>query len=101
MKYDNFYVSNLIISSYYFGDVEKYFLLESRICRKTERGYIDIETKRVYSEQQEKGIDRIDESTLTPLNDYFNVLGLKKKNNYDNKDIVYSKVKHLKSQRKI
>lgn len=101
MKYDNFYVSNLIISSYLFGDVEKCFLLESRICRKTKKGYVDIETQAFYSDEQKKGIDRIVEDTLTPLNNYFNILGLKKKNRYANQNEVYQKVKHLKSQRKI
>lgn len=101
MRYDNFYVSNLIISSYVLDNEEKYFILESRICRKVKNGYIDIETQRIYSDEQKKGIDRVIEDTLIPLSSYFNILGFKKKNNYNNKDMVYSRVKHLKSQRKI
>ena len=101
MKYDNFYVSNLIISSYLFGDVEKCFLLESRICRKTKKGYVDIETHAFYSSEQTRGIDRIDQDSLVPLNSYYNTLGFKKKNHYANQNEVYQKVKHLKSQRKI
>lgn len=101
MKYDNLYVTNLIIPSYYIGDVEKFFLLESRICRKTKKGYIDVETQAFYSAKQTQGIDRIDENTLVPLNDYYNCLGLKKKNRYTNQNEVYQKIKHLKSERKI
>ena len=101
MKYDNLYVANLIIPAFSFGDVEKKFILESRICKKVNKGYMDIETRATYSEKQERGIERIDLRTLVPLNRYYNYLGLKKKNRYANQTEVYQKVKHLKSQRKI
>lgn len=101
MKYDNYFVADLIISSYYFGDIEKYFLLENRICEKTDKGYIDLVTSAFYSEEQTQGIDRIDADTIVPLNNYFNRFGFKCKNYYDNKKIVYEKVKSLKSQQKI
>lgn len=99
--YENLYVSNLIIPAFSFGKEEKKYVLESRICKKINNRYMDLETRATYAEKQELGLERVDMETLVPLAEYYNSLGFKKRNEYANKNIVYQKVKHLKSQRKI
>lgn len=101
MKYDGIVVTNIIIPSFCINHMEHSFLLETRICRKTVNGYIDLETNSRYSEEQQMGIDRVDKKSMVALSEYYNCLGFKNHNHYENKKEVYEKVKKLKQARKI
>lgn len=101
MKYDGIVVTNIIIPSFCMNHTEHAFLLKTRICRKTINGYMDLETNCYYSEKQQLGIDRIDRKSLIELSEYYNRLGFKNNNHYENKKEVYEKVKKLKQARKI
>ena len=101
MKYDGIVVTNIVIPSFCINNNEHAYLLETRICKKSTRGYIDLETNKCYSGKQEIGIDRVDKRSMVPLNEYYNCLVLKKNNGYENKEEVYQKVRRLKQARKI
>ena len=101
MSLDQFFVADLIIPTYYMDDIEKLAIIKSRILKKVVNGYMDVQTRVVYTDIDKKGVSRIDNGSIVSLSEYYNFLGFKKKNNYDNKEVVYQNVKHLKSQRKI
>ena len=101
MKYDNIVVSNVILPYFRMKQTEHANLITTRICRKSPSGYIDLETNRHYSDKQQLGIDRVDKNSIVSLNEYYNCLGFKKKNDHENKEEVYQKVRKLKKQRKI
>lgn len=101
MKYEGIVVTNIVIPSFYHNHIEHSFLLETRICRKTVNGYIDLETNSYYSGKQQLGIDRVDKKSMVELSEYYNFLGFKNNNHYENKKEVYEKVKKLKQARKI
>lgn len=81
--------------------MEESCILECRICRKEKQGYIDLKTSKRFSKKQELGYCRVEEKTVTPLSDYYNRLGMKKKNNHKNKEKVYKRVKELKKEGKL
>lgn len=82
--------------------IEEEIVLKDRICQKKENEkkeifYRDIETDKSYTTQNES----LDESTVVPLSNYYNILGFRKKNDYPNREVVHTKVKRLKKSRKI
>ncbi len=101
MRYSGIVVTNIVIPSFCINESEHAYLLETRICKKGPTGYIDLETNSCYSEKQKIGIDRVDKKSMVPLTDYYNCLGFKKNNHYENKKEVYEKVRKLKQARKI
>lgn len=101
MRYDGIVVTNIVIPSFCINDTEHGFILQTRICKKSPRGYIDLETNSCYSVKQQIGIDRVDKRSMVPLTEYYNCLGFKKNNGYENKEEVYQKVRRLKHDRKI
>lgn len=104
MRIKNLVVTDLInpmtIMSFGHGGMEESEILTCRICRKEKDGYIDLESNNTFSEKQEFGYKRVDEETVTPLSDYYNFFGMKKKNKHQNKKEVYQKVKTLKKEGK-
>lgn len=98
-------VKNLVI-----GDIIRPFLMTSsmqecevsrnKILKKLEDdNYKELETGAVYSSKFQKWQSVIDESSITPMSEYYNKLGFKKKNNHSNKQDVYDEVKKLKNKR--
>lgn len=82
--------------------IEEEMVLKDRICQKEENekkkiAYRDIETNKSYTTKN--GI--LDESAIVSLSSYYNILGFRKKNGYSNQEVVHTKVKSLKKQRKI
>lgn len=85
---------------------EMSFVEGNRICKKitTSNGeiyYVDLENGKKYYLTDEFGSYRVEEGTMVPITDYYNFLGMLKKNNYENKDVVNNKVKKLRKMKKI
>ena len=82
------------------------FTLCDRICRKeiTKEGnvfYSDLESGEKYFVTDNFLDDEIVSETIVPLTDYYNFLGFPKKNVYENREVVNSKVKQLRKMKKI
>ncbi len=84
--------------------VEKAIIRDCVICKEEKNGYIDLETNKYYhkfNENNKVGNERILPDSIIPLTEYYNFLGMKKNNNHENKNKVYSKVDKLKKMGKI
>lgn len=105
MKIKKFVVADIVkpmsITQIGHSKIVDSYILSCRICRKEVGGYTDLESNEKFSKEQDCDIKRVEEATITPLSDYYNFLGMKKKNNHSNKAEVYEKVKRLKQEGKI
>ncbi len=86
--------------------LEESMIRPNCICQKEytkepESLYRDLERNKIYSLKDILETDRKDNTAIVPLSDYYNFLGIRKRNNYLNQEIVHKKVKTLKKQRKI
>lgn len=81
--------------------MEEACLLQCRICREEKNGYMDVKSGRKFGEKQILGCRRVEENTVVPLSDYYHILGIRKRNNHQNKEEVWQKVKELKTEGKI
>lgn len=82
--------------------LEDAFIVKNQICEKIVRDdkeyYGELEKKREYPKTTKFGMSRVEKEGIT-LSSYINSLGFKKKNDYDNQQEVYQKVKELKKKR--
>lgn len=102
MKYDNYFVIELIVPTEIICSIESGYL-DLRLCKKVENGFLDIENNNVYQLPNNNkcliGTKRINK--IIPLKEYYNCLSLK--NNKDNYRAteVYKLVKTLKASKRI
>ena len=72
----------------------------TKICKKiNDTTYQNIEDDRIYTMNSIIGCNKIEK--VIPLSDYYYNLGLRKRNNHNNKAEVHSLVKSLKKERKM
>lgn len=102
MKYKDYYVIELFVPTEIICSIESGYL-DLRLCKKVEEGFLDVENKRLYQIPNDKnnlrGIRRINK--VMPLNDYYYLLGIKKKKNNYRTTEVHALVKTLKASKKI
>ena len=83
---------------------EMSFVERNRICKKmiNQNGqiyYVDLENGKKYYLSDEFGSYRVED--MVPITDYYNFLGILKKNDYENREVINKKVKKLRKMRKI
>lgn len=98
MKLYNLYVANVIFPTGLTMHNELK-TVKTKIVSKEGDKYRDLVSGSYYTVRSIVGTIRI--CGLTPLSDYYNVLGLKKKNNHRNQEIVYEKVRILRKEKKL
>ena len=83
---------------------EMSFVERNRICKKiiTSEGkiyFVDLENGKKYYLTDEFGSYRVED--MVPITDYYNFLGILKKNDYENREVINKKVKKLRKMKKI
>ena len=102
MKIKNLIVADVMYPKLINETTEEYTKIPNCILRKLENHldmYENLETGTKHRLIKRRGFKYIDDGSVKPLSDYYYRIGLKKKNNHENKEIVYQKVKTLKEQK--
>lgn len=103
MKIKNLYVVDGLCPMSIMGTAtsktEDSYIRQALICKKVETGskpyYQDIENNQKFYQINKIGIERVYGNPI-PLSEYINFLGLRKRNNHENKKEVYQKVRKLR-----
>ena len=100
MKVKNLVVADILYPTIITRTTEMCDVESNCILRKLDNDvYENVENGKKYNSKQQKNFVRVLDNSITPLSDYYYRIGLKKKNNHNNKEKVYKKVKELKKNR--
>lgn len=73
---------------------------ETKLCKKNgQNSFIDLDSNKSYSYREEIGYIKVVKER--PLSEYYYKIGLRKKNNYQDKDVVHELVQRAKTKRKL
>lgn len=102
MKIKNLVVADVMYPTVITQTSEIYTKVSNCILRKGETPlspYTNVETNEKYSSWRKRGFKYVDQESIKPLSEYYYKIGFKKKNQHDNQEEIYNKVKMLKKQK--
>ena len=97
MKIKNIYVVSWLIPMEYSLTTEL-GMVELKLCRKENENYIDLNSGEIYRSHNRIGMSRV--VRAIPLSEYYYSIGIRKNNEYYDKQNVHTLVKEYKKKGK-
>lgn len=99
MKLKNNYVVKIFVPTEHTLKTECGFI-DTKLCKKNSQyEFADLDNGKTYCYRDEIGYTKVIDDV--PLSEYYYKIGLRKKNNYRDKDIVHDLVQSAKIKRKL